>query len=378
MDSDDPFALKLAPTPHIHITESEERFATPGDGVPQDLSVSSFDGNRPSMPIEREEPKHAAWRVGPAEIWYDMLDIPPDSEYCDYGFKPSHESTQTNKDMSPKEKSNCNIDLQKEKRTHSIHDGISDDAFHMITQYQWENDIIWDGEDLKNKKVSKRCISSGWVPTIFHRAGRKSQQPHAETANSSGPTSKAGSGMLYSKFSVENKDLVYGRWEDNIIWDSDNMPSIPEPSYPILDLNDEDATLEIPEDTPPIPQTEKVTETVKTRQPHRQNINLLLGMAGFIPPTVKEKSHASCKNSEKDPFNISNDEYYSPKVSEPTVITNQLQHSTPTIELNAPFIPTHLDDIKLRQFSQTTSHKVHIRSFVKSRSSLGGLSTKIY
>lgn len=30
-------------------------------------------------------------------------------------------------------------------------DDLSEDAFHMITQYNWEDDIIWNGDDLKHK-----------------------------------------------------------------------------------------------------------------------------------------------------------------------------------------------------------------------------------
>lgn len=30
-------------------------------------------------------------------------------------------------------------------------DDLPDDAFHMITQYNWEDDIIWNGDDLKHK-----------------------------------------------------------------------------------------------------------------------------------------------------------------------------------------------------------------------------------
>ena len=30
-------------------------------------------------------------------------------------------------------------------------DDIPDDSFHMITQYNWEDDIIWNGDDLKHK-----------------------------------------------------------------------------------------------------------------------------------------------------------------------------------------------------------------------------------
>ena len=30
-------------------------------------------------------------------------------------------------------------------------DDIPDDSLHMITQYSWEGDIIWNGDDLKHK-----------------------------------------------------------------------------------------------------------------------------------------------------------------------------------------------------------------------------------
>lgn len=26
-----------------------------------------------------------------------------------------------------------------------------DDSFHMVTQYNWEEDIIWSGDDIKHK-----------------------------------------------------------------------------------------------------------------------------------------------------------------------------------------------------------------------------------
>lgn len=55
----------------------------------------------------------------------------------------------------------------------------------------------------------------------------------------------------YSIFPVENEELVYGRWEDNIIWDPENMDNIPEPTVLTLDPNDENIILGIPEDVDP-------------------------------------------------------------------------------------------------------------------------------
>lgn len=47
----------------------------------------------------------------------------------------------------------------------------------------------------------------------------------------------------YSIFPIDNEDLVYGRWEDNIIWDAQNMPRILEPPVLTLDPNDENLIL---------------------------------------------------------------------------------------------------------------------------------------
>lgn len=34
-----------------------------------------------------------------------------------------------------------------------------DDCFHMVTQYNWEEDIIWNGDDIKHKV---RCNGLSW------------------------------------------------------------------------------------------------------------------------------------------------------------------------------------------------------------------------
>lgn len=50
---------------------------------------------------------------------------------------------------------------------------------------------------------------------------------------------------------MENEDLVYGRWEDDVIWDAENMKTIPKPSILTLDPNDENIILGIPDDIDP-------------------------------------------------------------------------------------------------------------------------------
>lgn len=55
----------------------------------------------------------------------------------------------------------------------------------------------------------------------------------------------------YSIFPVENEELVYGTWEEEVIWDAENMPVVPKPKILTLDPNDENIILGIPDDVDP-------------------------------------------------------------------------------------------------------------------------------
>lgn len=47
----------------------------------------------------------------------------------------------------------------------------------------------------------------------------------------------------YSIFPIDNEELVYGRWEDNIIWDDQAMETYLVPPVLTLDPNDENIIL---------------------------------------------------------------------------------------------------------------------------------------
>lgn len=44
---------------------------------------------------------------------------------------------------------------------------------------------------------------------------------------------------------------MYGRWEDDVIWDAENMTHIPKPTILTLDPNDENIILGVPDDIDP-------------------------------------------------------------------------------------------------------------------------------
>lgn len=65
----------------------------------------------------------------------------------------------------------------------------------------------------------------------------------------------------------------------------------------------------------------------------------------------------------KDPFNLSNDEYYNPRhISSSQSLSgldsHVVQHSSPALDLHPPWFPTHLSHSSLRNFHR---HKLRVR-----------------
>ena len=243
-----------------------------------------------------------------------------------------------------------------------------DDAFLMVTQANWEEDIVWNGEDIRHKvfqKINSKNNTAGWVPTSFNRTagtsfgqlsgGSKVAIPGIRLQTLSHKKPENGDDTFYSIFPVENEELAYGRWEDEIIWDTENMTKPIRPKMVSLDPNDDNIILGIPDDIDPstLPPDQPVRK-VKVIQKHVKMSRMLLNRSGIISVVEEESPPPPPKNDDKDPFNIANDEFYQPKAQESLIKVatggTLLQHATPCVELQVPFVPTHLGPIKLRQF----------------------------
>lgn len=205
-----------------------------------------------------QKPKIADWRFGPAQVWYDMLEVPESGDGFNYGFKL--------RDRADEEE----IVIKGEP--------IPDDAYLMVSQLHWEDDVVWDGNDIKHKvmqKLNSKTNAAGWLPSSGSRtAGAFSQPgkggpntPVVPGAKMSLPNPPSSSKLTktqmilqkqeeiddtwYSIFPVENEELVYSKWEDEVIWDAEAMVKIPKPKVLTLDPNDENIILGIPDDIDP-------------------------------------------------------------------------------------------------------------------------------
>uniref|UniRef100_T1J1P4 Transcription initiation factor TFIID subunit 1 n=1 Tax=Strigamia maritima TaxID=126957 RepID=T1J1P4_STRMM len=354
------FTLRFAPTPPPEQCQSddEEKFMKPIES--KNVGAKTENG------ISADDlPKVSDWRYGPAQLWYDMLEVPDSGDGFDYGFKL--------KDIEEDESNQFDSDF----------DEYPDDCYHMVTQLSWEEDIVWQGEDIKHKvmaKLNSKNNAAGWLPSSSNRTaqafsqqakttphpvvtqpGKTSQIPPTKQAGAQNKTThpvikpqepeEEKDDTWYSIFPVENEELVYGTWEEDVIWDAEAMDKIPEPKILTLDPNDENVVLGIPDD--PDPNAQSTDQPNKDKKDPIRKSRILLGKAGVI--TEPEAPQPPAKMPEKDPFNVSNDEYYNPKMTQDNALRmnmggNLIQHSTPAVELRAPFFPTHMGPIKLRNF----------------------------
>uniref|UniRef100_A0A3Q2FW16 Transcription initiation factor TFIID subunit n=1 Tax=Cyprinodon variegatus TaxID=28743 RepID=A0A3Q2FW16_CYPVA len=313
------YEYALPPPPEQCLSDDEITMMAP---VESKFSQTSGDADKET----ESRPKVAEWRYGPAQLWYDMLGVPEDGSNFNYGFKLKEDNLSETDEQ----------DLR----------ALENELFLMVTQLQWEDDIIWNGEDVKHKGTkTQRASLAGWLPSSMTRNANayNAQQASMEEDCS-----------WFSIFPIDNEELVYGRWEDNIIWDDQEMDHLLMPPVLTLDPNDENIILEIPDEKEettshsPSKENKKETAIKKSR--------ILLGKTGVI----KDEPQQNMSQPEvKDPWNLSNDEFYYPKQQglRGTFGGNIIQHSIPALELRQPFFPTHMGPMKLRQFHRPALKK---------------------
>ncbi|KAJ0177252.1 hypothetical protein K1T71_007261 [Dendrolimus kikuchii] len=358
----------------IYASDDEDRLLKPMEENQQ----SNSENNSGGTGDKSQKPTPAHWRFGPAQVWYDMLNVPETGEGFDYGFKVKAPSPERDTKESEIPERQADTD------TDSPDSGFPDDAFLMVSQLQWEDDVIWDGSEIKHKvlaRLNSKSNAAGWVPTSVSRTAQQFSHPRpqpppplqpkpptstvtsASGNQSAGQSAEGEDNTWYSIFPVENEELVYGTWEDEVIWDAENMIKIPKPKILTLDPNDENIVLGIPDDVDPskITRERGPAPKVKIPHPHVKKSKILLGKAGVINVLQEDAPPPPPKSPDRDPFNISNDVFYQPKSQNPRLKVGGgqlIQHSTPVVELRAPFIQTHMGPARLRAFHRPSMRKL--------------------
>ncbi|XP_033954801.1 transcription initiation factor TFIID subunit 1 isoform X2 [Pseudochaenichthys georgianus] len=378
------YEYALPPPPEQCLSDDEITMMAP---VESKFSQTCGDGDKET----EARPKVAEWRYGPAQLWYDMLGVPEDGSYFNYGFRLKEEQSSEHQehDTLTKIKETSHKILRREEDDNNENNGgdkdvsdLENELFLMVTQLKWEEDIIWNGEDVKHKGAkTQRASLAGWLPSSMTRNANAYNAQQGLTRSNSllvpptpppmpkmpsitgskreknshdHHTSHEEGSPWFSIFPIDSEELVYGHWEENIIWDDQEMDHMLMPPVLTLDPNDENIILEMPNEKEemtshsPSKENKKETAIKKSR--------ILLGKTGVI----KDEPQQNMSQPEvKDPWNLSNDEFYYPKQQglRGTFGGNIIQHSISALELRQPFFPTHMGPMKLRQFHRPTLKK---------------------
>ncbi|PAA82498.1 hypothetical protein BOX15_Mlig009081g3 [Macrostomum lignano] len=304
------------------------------------------------------------WRFGPAALWYDMLGLPPpDGPVSDLtAFPlPKSASTASSKRNDKKQRNiSGNGDATDEDEDDSrdgeksspldeddIGDSVTatasapslnDDLFNMANLIHWEDDIVWDAEVAKEKiQASNRANAGycGWIPSSASRTLEDFQRQYGGTYPG---VEKPNAGPKYegwrSIFAVDNTELAYTNWEDNIVWDGSKADTLGRPYVLTLDLNDEALVID--------PSTYRIASAANE---NAESDGLL----------SKQNMQLNQLLASDGAFNLSNDQFYRNSSqlvrtgggAGPT-IGSILQHSTPAMELRPEYFPTNLTPQKLR------------------------------
>uniref|UniRef100_A0A0N5AW64 DUF3591 domain-containing protein n=1 Tax=Syphacia muris TaxID=451379 RepID=A0A0N5AW64_9BILA len=317
-----------------------------------------------------------AWRYGPGRLWYDRLGVPPSLPTFDYGFKLRLNKKLRRNSTTKESKVADSQNVLKEGL--ACAEPFPSSTFLPVNLVRWEDDISFDDEIARQQVLrdvsSRRQPECGWIPTqqtrnletfmnlykskefmkMFEKPGTQAPTRYVDVDFMKGPT------PTHSIFPMENYDLLNTHWEDDIIWDAENMERIPEPRVLTLDYHDDPKIFGMPEDKAP---EEKPTDGESSSPPkpfdrkEHQFTKKSKMILGQVQQRQKQEEDEQMESSvaqltDKDPFNLSNDDYYVPRDVGRTISSisggSLIQHSIPAQNIHRTFFPTHLNPFKLR------------------------------
>ncbi|CAD5206503.1 unnamed protein product [Bursaphelenchus okinawaensis] len=301
-----------------------------------------------------EEDEAPSWRFGPAQMWYDQMGIPEKPKKFDYGFK-----------------------YQKGNKKPKAMFDLPEDSLLPVNFTRWEDDIIMDisekaPSDFRVEQVPKY----GWVNTVNTRTLKLyrscwSDDSSTRTLDELQQRVKNDIDDCYgpdgsrSIFPLVNEEVESIPWENDIIIDPDNMTSVLEPKTLTLMYEEDPIVYGTPEDVPSDDRKED-RHYDKRDQQFTKKSKMILGQVQRRQKQEEEEQLEStiAQIADKDPFNMSNDDYYAPKTTQRNMNGTNIQHSIPAQNIHRAFFPTNLNSFKLRHLHRMPLMKKVMRDML--------------
>ncbi|VDO88180.1 unnamed protein product [Heligmosomoides polygyrus] len=247
---------------------------------------------------------------------------------------------------------------------------------------EWEEDIMIEGDDFRDEVLDELKYgvepACGWVPTQYTRTYEQYMLNY-EFSQCAFPDIITEPSASHSLFPHDFVSQQEQRWEDNVILDPKQVDRIAgtyndEPKILSLDYLDDPLIYGMPDDRRPDDMMDTTPNKPFDRKEHQftKKSKMILGQ---VQQRQKQEEEEQMETSvaqltDKDPFNLSNDDYYLLKAinkSGPAGNSMLIQHSIPAQNIHRTFFPTFLIPSKLRHF-----HRIIFQQREKQRCAEGG------
>uniref|UniRef100_A0AC35TFR1 Bromo domain-containing protein n=1 Tax=Rhabditophanes sp. KR3021 TaxID=114890 RepID=A0AC35TFR1_9BILA len=340
-----------------------------------------------------EEEESTPWRNGPSKVWFDQVNLPNNTSVEELYEK-------VKKTMAgPSSKNSVTLSREAVEKERKLIADLNNEPIQKWSKYMnykalipvnlmnWENDVVFNenqARDLFLKKYGKdKAPASGWLPTAKTKTYEDwvtfTRQNPIKNLIEKDPIQKidilalnklGGPDEKVSMFPLENNEWDNSKWEDDIIWDPENLDKMPEPKVLTIDFKDDPRAYGMPQDTVDVAADGNTTAIPEPLQPKSEKAantatrksKMILGQ---VQQRQKQEEEEQMENTmarfnDKDPFNLSNDDYYcatgAVKAGIAAGISNLVQHSIPAQNVSTIFFPTHLTAERLRMHHRVPLH----------------------
>uniref|UniRef100_A0A7E4UVZ6 DUF3591 domain-containing protein n=1 Tax=Panagrellus redivivus TaxID=6233 RepID=A0A7E4UVZ6_PANRE len=319
-----------------------------------------------------------AWRVGPAQIFYDQMNVPLKPKHFDYGLKQYQRQHRRKEATKKNQRAPIKVDLPPVPNI---------DGCQLVPHKleAWENEIVWNNNEAQQRFVreynSHKVPYSGFICTkatrnlgTFNRSWNKTTpveflaKPEvADNAAENERNYHFDPSQPIFPFEAMDTDV---KWEDDIIWNPVTAENMPEPKMLTLDFEDDPAIFGVPDDIPlDEPDMEDPSKPLE-RKDHQftKKSKLILGQ---VQQRQKQEEQEQMENTmaqiaDRDPYNLSQDDFYVAKTTsrQNPVFSggSMIQHSTPALNIQRIWFPTFMSSTRLRHFHRLPMHKRMLRT----------------
>ena len=312
------------------------------------------------------------------------MNVPPNPKNFDYGLRAVQKKLKKLATVSTRMTRSVSVDERP-----PVPSNMSDDNFLAVNLITWEDNVYTDANTAKEAFIkdygSGKMPYCGYIPI----KGARTYKDFITSWKKNSPSewiSKDGSrddpshkqnviiDNGHAIFPPDNVGVERSDWEDNIIFDLNDIKTPPVPKLMTLEPEDDPKIIGIPDDIK-LDDFDGDESKSSERKDHQftKKSKLILSQVQMRQKQEEQEQMEStmAQMADRDALHISTDDTYQPKTNKSRALVfsggSIIQHSIPAQNIHRAFFPTYLPPARLRHFHRTPMHKRILRGLLTDR-----------